>query len=153
MIRKIAVLAAVLGMAGASIGQAKAVTVPARHAEAHNVIGPWAVGWIVIEGTAQEAPSATSGWSTIATQCAATLYSISETQYRSINQCTLRDTTSGAVYHLSTVTAQPNVMAAEGVFTVPSSHNYEICPQAEFDENSGNLIVSPWYCAPLVLTT
>lgn len=148
--KRLAVGAAAIALVAIGTTQAHAVGVaPLRTAEAHQIIGPFFFGTIDVQGVAQESPGPGLGLSIINAECTATLYSLGEAQYQSINQCTLHDLSNGAVYGLSTVIAQPNNVVARGTFTVPTSHNYAICPQAEFIENTANLVVGPWECGTM----
>lgn len=151
MIRKVAVIALGVGLAALNMGGAHATGTAhkPRTAEVHDVIGPFVAGWIAIEGAAQEAPGAASGTSVITAECTGSLYSLSEKQYRGINLCTLQDLTSGTAYGLTTVTEQPNLVVARGVFTLPTSHNYAICPKVEIDENTARDILTPGSCATM----
>jgi hypothetical protein len=143
MLRKIALVVAAAGLLATGAARAGAVGVrPARTAVAHEVI-PWVAGTITVEGVAQEAPGAAIGTSVITAECSATVYSSGETSYSGSNECTLKDVTTGASYALTTITATKYEVSARGVFTLPTSHNFAICPQALFSLNSGNVVVGP----------
>lgn len=146
MKKQLFVGAATLAVLGTGVSQAHAggvVRPPLRTGEAHEIIAPWLIGTIDLVGVAQEAPGPDANQSIITAHCAAILYSSNEQQYRGENQCTLHDLTSGAVYPLATVVSDPNAVTAEGTFTVASNHNYAICPQVKFYENSGNPVLTP----------
>jgi hypothetical protein len=145
MKKQLFVGAASLALAATGVSQAHAniVTIPLRTGEAHEIIAPWLLGTIDLEGLAQEAPGPGDNQSIITATCAATLYSANEIQYEGINQCTLQDLTTGASYPLWTVSSDPNAVTAVGTFTVATTHQYAICPRVEFMENSGNPVLTP----------
>jgi hypothetical protein len=146
MKKQLFVGAATLALAATGVSQAHAsgvVHLPLRTGEAHEIIAPWLIGTIDLEGVAQEAPGPGDNQSIITATCAATLYSANEQQYQSINQCTLKDLTTGASYPLWTILSGPNDLTAAGTFTVAANHDYAICPQVQFVENSGSPTLTP----------
>jgi hypothetical protein len=152
MKKQLFVGAATLAVLGAGVSQAQATKViPLRTGEADEVVVPWLVGTIDVQGVAQEAPGPGLGLSIINAECTATLYALGEKQYQGINKCFLKDLTTGTVYNLLTVAAEPNDVVAAGSFTVLTSHAYAICPGAEFIENTANLGVGP-ECATMTLS-